>query len=611
MKRGILATRDELCSLRERIAKKHFDTIYDALRKRCSLILESAPVTEAQWRSLYEQGLWCAAVTAARTAQGRIMDLLIAHHIDRNQAFRDRAIEELKTLAGWSTWTDPCHKGLTVDLCTAEAAVGAVVGLDWLWEDLGEADRLRVLQAVRKRAVEGYAKAVASREWWSECYHSWNAVVNSGCGLAALALSDDEPAARQAYKLARSRLKHFFDALGREGGWDEGTGYWGFALRYVVLLAEAARRLDDDQTIYHARGMDTTGLFGVYFTPNGHPASFGDNPSVPLFGAFYLLAQHYGLREVAWWLDTYAFHHDVATSGWASAGLGLLFRPGDTEPPGEPELQTVKVFNEIGWAALADHWPRPRMYLAVKAGDLSANHSQRDMNSLQLQVDGEMLLTDPGAVPHSLSYSSRDRDSFYEAQACAHNTIMVAQRDHAIDACGNILDAQSERNCRWVACDAADACGESVTFLRHAVLLVGPPRGDGHALVVVDELSSGSPETVELFWHTAGRLSLGATGLDGKIEGRNSALHFAVGGSVKLRAEILSRKTAGNATDNVLRVTGGLTDRALLVSVFTRAASAQAPQVKKGTAGEVTVRAAGAVLKFKTRKHRLQLVSVE
>ena len=87
MKRGILATRDELCSLRERIAKKHFDTIYDALRKRCSLILESAPVTEAQWRSLYEQGLWCAAVTAARTAQGRIMDLLIGRASCRERVF--------------------------------------------------------------------------------------------------------------------------------------------------------------------------------------------------------------------------------------------------------------------------------------------------------------------------------------------------------------------------------------------------------------------------------------------------------------------------------------------------------------------------------------------
>ena len=58
----------------------------------------------------------------------------------------------------------------------------------------------------------------------------------------------------------------------------------------------------------------------------------------------------------------------------------------------------MKVFNEIGWAAMADHWPSPSLYVSAKTGDLSAHHSQHDMNSLQVQVDGEMLLADRGAA---------------------------------------------------------------------------------------------------------------------------------------------------------------------------------------------------------------------
>ena len=182
MRRGILASREELTALKDRIKRKPFDRIYEALVRRCSLILEASPVNEQHWRRLWEHGSWDSAVMAAQTTQGRIMDLLIAHHIDRNFAFRDRAIEELRNLIAWSTWVDPCHGQVHADLCTAEAAVAAAVGLDWLWEDLGEPDRLRIIQAIRHKAIEPYRKAVSQQAWWHSVYHNWNAVVNSGCG---------------------------------------------------------------------------------------------------------------------------------------------------------------------------------------------------------------------------------------------------------------------------------------------------------------------------------------------------------------------------------------------------------------------------------------------
>jgi len=74
MRRGLLATRDELTGLREKLSYRPFDTIYQALHKRCELILETAPVNETRWRTSWAQGYWCSAVLAARTTQGRIMD---------------------------------------------------------------------------------------------------------------------------------------------------------------------------------------------------------------------------------------------------------------------------------------------------------------------------------------------------------------------------------------------------------------------------------------------------------------------------------------------------------------------------------------------------------
>lgn len=614
MRRGILATIDELSSLRGRLGRKPFDAIYQALLERCSLILESSPVTEQQWQQMWQKGSWGSAMQAARSAQGRLFDLLIAHNIDRNTAYRDRAIEELRNLTSWSTWVDPCHNHIEADLCTAEAAVAATVALDWLWDDLTEANRRAFSAAIIEKAIKPYLEGVKENAFWYECYHNWNAVVNGGVALAALAFADECPEAKKAYKAARKGLGHFFDALGREGGWDEGTGYWGYAMRYVLLLGEAASRLDDDQKIFHHRGMSDTGAFGAYFTPNGFAASFGDNPTVPLHGAFYILTKYFSAPELTWWLDTYSFHRDVSTSGYSAAGLALLFRSEDMDTPGKLNMPQVKVFNQIGWAAMADNWPRPAFYVAAKTGDLSANHSQRDMNSIQLQVDGEMLLVEPGNAPFSREYLSESRGDFYEVQTRAHNTIAVAESGHLIDAQGTIDEAVIEDGYCWVVCNAGRACGEMASFNRHLVMLVDPnsraaPEGQAHTLVVLDELNLASPEKIELFWHAGGAIDLDVAKSAGTITGRRASLNFAVAATIGLELTAASHKLSSRESDNVLVATGGAIGRAFVVSVFSRDNLAGKVSLEE-TEGDIVVQAGPATLEFRSARKHLKLAKV-
>jgi hypothetical protein len=635
-------------SLRGHIAQKPFDVIYDTLRKRCAMTLESSPVSETQWRDLSQRGDSTAALKAARTAQGRIIDLLVAHNIDSNAAYRDRAVEELKNLVSWSVWHEPTvnrepgsapagngapgtgadkaaspgQNSGTVDLCTAEAGVAAVVGLDWLWNDITEVDRLRVIHALRHRVIEPYRQAVAKKAWWYSCTGSWNAVINSGCGLAALALSDEEPTAHEAYQQARTGLKHFFDALGREGGWEEGIGYWGYAMRYILLLGEAARRTLDDQSIFHCRGMDATGLFPVYFTPHGRYAGFGDMPAsledrVPLFGALYLLVKHYGTREIAWWLDRFAFHRDVSTTDWSAAGLAMLFRPTDVESPAVPDLQPLRVFHEIGWAAIADTWvpplgstePQPSFYVSVKAGDLSANHSHRDMCSLQLQVQGQTLLADLGLPPYPATSADQPHGEFFEVQAANHNTLLVGSRDHHIQAQGDIVEAQVGRNYRWVACDAGIACGEDIHHVRHVIMLVQPQTHLGKMLLVLDEVQNPVSERVDLFWHTPGNVVLDKTALGGRIEGHKVAMSFALASTGKLSLVCLSRQN-GHKAETILRGSIEATPKVAVASVFSREPIRGKFGLKRVASGETQVKVGAVTFRFKAAKRHLQLQEI-
>ena len=599
MRRGILASAEQFGQLNGLLGQPPYDAIYDVLQKRCNLIMDTAPVTESQWRSSWNGGQWGSALQAARTAQGRMFDLLIAHAIDRNRAYRDRAVEELKELIGWSTWLDPCHaNGIAADLCTGESALAVVVAMDWLWEDLPAELRLRGIESLRDKAIKPYLQDVRDGAFWYECYHNWNAVLNGGVGTAAVALAGELSEAAQAAEKAQAGLRHVFDALGPEGGWDEGTGYWGYGMRYLLLYGQARANLLDDQKVFHATGMDRTGEFPVYFTPNGQAASFGDAASVPLYGALYLLARYHHCPELVWWLDTYSYHRDVRTSGWSAAGLAMLFRPADADasPAG---LKPVKTFSRIGWGAMADHWPQPGLHVAVKTGDLAANHSHHDMNALQVQVNGEALLTDAGTPRYSREYFSAGRNEFYAVQARAHCTATLGENDHMIDAQGRLIEDRCTDTCRYLLADGGDALGEGVKFYRHVLMPRALAEEPGDLLIVLDEITSAAPERLDVFWHSRGKIAADEANLTAQIIGQRGALNAAFAGSSTL-AMTLDRQ----GDQRYIRLTGGAIDRTLVLSVFSRRSIAR-PVTLHSEGEEVTLRAAWAEARFTARPDRL------
>ena len=610
MRRGLLATQSELAALKKRIGRRPFDHIYDALRKRCALILESKPITETMWRSAWAQGRWGAALTATAGIQGRVLDLIICHNIDRNTAYRDRAIEELRNLLRFSTWVDPAHSFVSADLCTGEACATAAIALDWLADELSEADRAHCRQALLAKGFQPYLRAIDEGAFWYSSYHNWNAVVNGGVALAALLLADEDATAAAALAKARKGLERYFGALGREGGWDEGVGYWGYGMRYVLLLGEALARIEGDHSIFGRRGMDATGLFPVYFCPHGVPVSFGDNAQAPTFGTFYLLAKHHGLKEMLWWLDRYGLRHDVKTGGRSHAGLALLFRPAQAKPQPRPKLLPVKAFKQIGWAAAADRWPEPSVYVALKTGDLAASHAQLDMNSVQIMIDGEILLHDIGSPAYSHEYFTPDgRYRFYEAQSRSHNTLAAADREHRIDAVGGIVQATCGRNYRWLAGDAGEALGEDVRFVRHVVMPI-PARGAASTLVVLDEVRNIAPERLNASWHTAGKLTLDENGTRGKITGASAALNFAVAATESFEADTRSHSLNTKRTDNVLEIALPATRELLLATVFARRPVGPV-KLKRTPKGGLTLTAGRLKLRFRPTPKRLTLDRVE
>ena len=538
MRRGLLATKAELGALKDKISQSPFDRFYDVLCNRCALVFDSRPITEMSWQMTLAAGQRNAATVAARSIQGQLFDLVIADAIDQNPAYISRAIENLRNLVRWSRWTALGDPELKVDLCTAEISVAVVIGLDWLWEDLEEDFRQETIEALHAKMITPYLESVRdSYSWWYESVNHWNAVINSACGIVATALLDDSEDAKEALELAQKGLDGFFDDMGDEGGWDEGIGFWGYAMRYVSLFGEVSVRMLNDMRVWHHRGMKDTGSFPLAFSPNGHSASFGYAAKMPLHGSLYLLDKYLEDDGISWWLDTYSLTHDVNITDW-SKGMFILFRQKRDSEPKPPEFKPIKKFTNIGWGAMADRWPKPDFYVAAKTGDMSVNCSQRDMNSIQLQSDGELLLVDPGYFHRRDDcFFSQPGDEMFEMSAVSHNTIIIGDAEHRLDARGEIRKTEIGDNYRWMVCDGADACGIASSFYRH-LLMICEPDSDERSLLVLDEISTGIAAEINLFWHVSGQARLAEEGCRGAIIGKRSSLNFSIVSNNEIDAQI-------------------------------------------------------------------------
>ncbi len=115
--------------------------------------------------------------------------------------------------------------------------------------------RTAIVDGVVRRALDPFLEAIErpTPPGWHTARHNWNTVCNGGAVVLALALqgvsrvgttgppSRGHKAARVLAK-AVPAMDHYWNHLGDDGAWDEGTGYWRYGHRYALMAAEALRR---------------------------------------------------------------------------------------------------------------------------------------------------------------------------------------------------------------------------------------------------------------------------------------------------------------------------------------------------------------------------------
>jgi len=530
---------DGLPALREKTRDPAVAPWYRALIGECDRVLKESPVEPPATPSTPQNRVG-GELGSARRAQHRIVSLALGHLLTGSTVYVDRAWAEIENWDGrWSSWTDPAHGDAAFfDLMAGEMAATMGIAYDWLYAGLDPGRRAKLRQIVARRSVDLYLANTDGPKpaWWFRVYHNWNAVCNGGALIAALALEGEHSRAREAVERARAAMRPFFEAFGDDGGWDEGTGYWQYGARYgfMALAALQAAGLPDGG-LADLPGTRLTAGFPVSFCPGGIAMSWGDAGSAVNDAVIYWCGRRWRNPDWIRYMDRILEGWKRRAGGWPVEAFSVLWRPvGEPWLPaaGSPlALDTARVYPRIGWSVFVDSSEKPSFVAGFKCGDLGANHTHLDNNTVQLWAHGEWLAIDLGAGVYNADYFSGKRWGMYVVSTAGHNGLLIGGRGQVQKTKGTLERLPEGPKHSALVGDATANCGDGVKRARRHFVVVRKAY-----VVMLDEVETDEAAKVEWRLHTPGPAEALPEGAI--YRGKAAALHVALPpGLVEARCE--------------------------------------------------------------------------
>ena len=502
----------DIPALREKSRDAALAQIHAALIRRAEALLTTAPIVPSVTkRGEPDPPGETKGIASARALQGRVLNLAMAFTLTDDRRFRDQAVRLLDdAIANWRIWVDTAHSP-PYDLMTGENAMTFGLAFDWLYDSLTAEERTRLREGVERRALQPYLDAVVREKpmSWHTARHNWNTVCNGGATVLALALGSDSQLSSHVLERSVPAMEIYWRQLGDDGGWDEGTGYWTYGHRYGLITAEALRRSGraEGEAVFARTGVRQTGYFPIVFNPGRQlSASFGDSNGRASDPIFYLLAREYRNPDFVWFQDR-APLRDVSRDGWPQEALTLLWRPvnepwlPERQSSFRPRIDPVYTFASIGWGMMAISQPDPPAFLAFKNGSLAANHTHLDLNHVTVGVGERLVLRELGSRPYPADYFGPRRYSYYEIGTAGHNTVLIDGRGQVHRKEGRFAWPTSGSGFAAFTGIADGAYEVTATRVRRQVVFV-----DRRYWVLLDDIETPDPRTIELRFHTEGRI---------------------------------------------------------------------------------------------------------
>lgn len=395
--------------------------------------------TRAGWTEYDNDGKYAKYYSST---QQNAFHLAFLYQMTGEQKYADKAFEFADAFCDLTTWTRRAHEfpiiysrimpwnvnddqvNFNFDHYNGDAGRTMAAVYDWLYPALNEAQRDRIRGALIEKVVTR-VRGDYEFHWWATAYRcNWCGVCNSGIGLTGLALLTENPQLTDIVAESYNRINSMFNELGEDGGWQEGGGYWNYALHTSTFFADALNRISKGKyNLFENKRLKNNPVnFPIYLSlPEKRSLNFEDSGGGGLLGSTHLinkLATETNNKQAAWYRkEFYGAGNDVFDIVWPRADI----KP---EPPKNASIH----FRTIDWWVMrSDFNSRDKVLLAGKAGmNDDPHHGHLDIGHFIVHWQNEYFIRDIGKDGgYDEKYFDDMRWDYPQASSIGHNVIFV------------------------------------------------------------------------------------------------------------------------------------------------------------------------------------------
>jgi hypothetical protein len=457
--------------------RSSYRPFYDRLIDSAALILQQ-PMLTITWDPGRK-----IILSAAREALRRSKTLGLAWLLSDDRRFTDRLAAEMLYICRQPDW-NPEHF-----LDTAELTAAAAIALDWCSPAFSTEVRNALTNAIIFKGLQPGERQFSDHAGWTSSNNNWNVVCNAGLLLGAIAVSNDHPLiANSTIRRCGESIANGFSSFEPDGGWAEGMGYWDYATQYGVYIlstieASIARPLSSREY----RGFFRTNLFRQYMNgPSGKVFNYGD------------ASQYIGLSEHMMWIGFQ--NADPTFENWCTKTnialtTGVLWLGAATSKIRKAVPKFAR-FRDVEIVSFRSSWDDPgALFMAIKGGSNSANHSDLDLGTFVLDSDHERFAMDLGAGDYTLAdyFEHPEREGIFEITTSAQNTLSFGGKNQQVSARGTIISFEKNADAAMTVIDISDAYPGFKSIQRGVTF-------ETDRIMMVDEIVSGANDAMRGTW---------------------------------------------------------------------------------------------------------------
>ncbi|MGM9652021.1 MAG: heparinase II/III family protein [Eubacteriales bacterium] len=467
-------------------------------------------------------------IVMTRKAKNRVIPWCFLYQLTGASAYAERAWKDIEAVCSFIDW-NPQHY-----LDVGEMSYMMAVAYDWLYDYLTPERRELMERAVNEKSlIPTLTEHRAGRGWGCS---NWNPVCNGGTMAMALAYSSVYPekcAELLGYAIRNAEIG--FLNYAPDGGYLEGPAYWNYGTEYTqILLAVLESACGTDYGLFYAPGFSETAAYPYTMGTGKHCWNYHDAGDAAIDTQFISwFSRRTGndswraLRQSA--LESGAQKASIYDLLWYDASAAAEDAAADPA-----NMQPDTYYSQAGIVTMRSAWDDNALFTGLHGGSNAESHGDLDIGNFILDAFGIRFVTDLGGENYNVPrYFNELRFTYYRKRAEGHNTLVVGDvsckvPDQNADASAEILRTESSAGSALAVVDMTPAYDAMTRGVRGLLL-----TDDRSVVIVQDEASFSSPQTVRWQLHTEGTIRISE-------DGRTALIDRGVG---TLYCEIVSEDT--------------------------------------------------------------------